>query len=699
MMLSLLLSCFQSKTPEQATPEETWLFPERTYSSEIHGVIREDPFAWLMEKENPDVQAIVQLENERFSEYQSAYSSLYEALVSEMLERQEIFDEPIEFQQGEWNYFSKRTKDYHQILRKKDGDKPEMLIDLDALSTQHPFVYLSSWEPSADNQILFYVIDTTGNNQYDLVLFDMEKKDVIRIIPAISENVLWLNDSEIIYVSQDERGVQHTVFLYDIEDNQIKILYQETELAARIRIEDSLSGRFVFLCSDSEMGSQIMVWDREKERSKFQMLWERQKNVQVTATEFQGNFLIQTNDTHPNNRILEIDGADFSTQTEWMKASEDTKIQSVIGLSSFVVVWQEEGYGELFQVIDSAGNEEVFYQKQGEVIDKSGISYDYDENTVTVPFPTMNSEGSEVIYSLAEETQTHRPPEYRSEYDFSEYVERDIFTTSDDGHRIPITIFHHQDLDLFSSPQPTYLETYSSYGYSFDRGFSPYRISLVQRGVLFAYCHARGSSFYGKTWHKDDEDYGEAWHQGGAGLHRQNAISDLIACGKELQKRGWSAPEKTVISAESAGGTIIGGAINQAPELWKAAILERPFVDLITVLSDETNTQNPEEWQEWGNPAEKDVFDAMSKYSPYDNIIAHVYPEIFVTSGWNDPYVQYWEATKLVGKLRKYHTGAAKILLYTDMTGGHFGAQSNTGIVEDRARVYSFALNQMGITE
>ena len=688
-MLSLFLSCFPVKKLEQTKPE-AGAFPEEffeeQYFHENHGIQREDPFVWLVDKDSPRVKELVLRENLRFSRQQDSYASLYQELVSEMLKRQEALDSPIEFQQEEWTYISKRAGNYAQIFRQKESGEQEILIDQNELAKQSEFLYLSSWEPAANNQILAYVIDNTGNNQYNIVLYDMEKKEVLKTINEVSENVIWLDESQVLYVSQDERGIQHDVFLYDVSSGETKNLYHETELASRVSIEEADSGQFIFLTSESETGNQILVLDRESEADGFSMLWERQDQVLAFVTQFGEKLLIHTNDQHENYRILEIDSSDFSKQSIFQEASEQNAIQSVASLSKVVVVWEKQGQDDFFRVYDEAGVEKKIAFPITEFIGKQDIYYDYDANTVMIPFPSMIDEGASRAYDLLTGEHTDSEEQFLLDYEPSDYIERDIIVNSEDGVNIPITLLYHKNLDL-SSPQPVYLETYGSYGWTFEREFSPYRISLVQRGVLFAYCHTRGSGIKGND-----------WYEGGSGLNRQNSIDDLVTCGRELQKLGYTSPEKTVIAAESAGGTIVGGAINQAPELWKAAILERPFVDLITVLSDPENGQNPEEWQEWGNPAEKEVFDVMMQYSPYDNIKAQNYPEILVISGWNDPSVQYWEPTKLVGKLRKYNREKSNIFLYTDMTGGHFGAQSNQGIAEDRARIYSFAMNQLGIT-
>jgi oligopeptidase B len=668
------------------------------HETEVNGRKMVDNYAWLREKSNPEVRAYLEKENAYTDAVMKPTEPLQKKLYDEMLSHVKETDVEVPYREGDYFYYvrTEAGKQYQIRCRKKAStDAPEeVLLDINQLAQGQAFMTIAAFAVSPDGNQLAYSYDNTGFRQFTLAVKDLRTGQTLTDHAERVGSVVWANDNQTVFYTQEDAVSkrQYRLYRHTIGSTSPDILvYEEPDERFNVEAYKTRSQSYIFLVSRSHTTSEARFIPATQPDGNWQILEPRKQGVEYYPDHNGNSFYIRVNDTGRNFRLVNAPVTDPGSKNwhEVMAQNPDIMLDDTDFFKSFCVLYERESGLPQIRVIDLRNGQSkpikfpepayASYPYINRVYDTTEFRYGY-QSPITPPsvFAYDMETGASALLKQKEVPGGYDPKKYQVEQ---------IYAVASDGVKIPISVLHLKNAKL-DGTGPLYLYGYGSYGISIDSFFNSNIFSMVDRGVVTAVGHIRGGG-----------EMGKAWHDAGRMMNKKTTFTDFIACAEDLLKRGYGSKDRLVIEGRSAGGLLMGAVLNMRPDLFKAALVGVPFVDVINTMLDETLPLTVGEFEEWGNPKEKAAFDYMMTYSPYDNIQAKAYPNMLVKTSFNDSQVMYWEPAKYVAKMRATRTDKNTLLLKTNLSpAGHGGASGRYDRLHESAFDYAYILTQMGIT-
>jgi oligopeptidase B len=694
-LLAMLLPYGPSLTANAAEPLTPPAAEKRPRQVTRFGDRRVDDYFWLREKDNPEVIAYLEAENKYTAAVMQPLEGFRDALYQEILARVKETDQSVPYRRHGYWYYTRQVEGLQYAIycrRKGTMEAPEeILLDENELAKGHKYTAVGAMEVSPDGSKLAYTVDFTGFRQYQLRVKNLADG---RMLPDTAERVTsiaWSADGAMLFHVEEHETTKRSYRLYrQLLGAGSEMVYEETDEAFDIGVGETRSEAFIVLSSVSKDTSEIRVLRANDPRGEFHVVEKRRKGHEYYVDHHEGEFFIRTNDRGPNFRLVRAPVAD-PARKHWKQVVAHRPLVMLEEVDLFkdfwVLVERDKGLLKL-RITDFKSGESHFIDFDEAVYTAHpGTNAEYATTQLRFVYESLVTPMSWYDYDVAARTRKllKRQPVLGG-YDPSQYASEALTAVARDGTRIPVSLVYRKSLHQPGEPQPMLLYGYGSYGIPMDPGFRSSRISLLDRGMVFAIAHVRGGGDRGRTWYDD-----------GKLLKKKHTFEDFIAVADSLVRRRYTAPDRLVIQGGSAGGLLMGVVTNLRPDLFKAVVTQVPFVDVINTMLDSSLPLTVQEYLEWGNPNEERYYRYMRSYSPYDNLKKGAYPAILVETSLNDSQVMYWEPAKYVAKLRTLKTDSNVLLLKTIMEAGHGGASGRYDALKELAFTYSFVLDQVGL--
>ena len=668
----------------------------RPHAITQHGETRVDNYFWLREKENPEVREYLEAENAWTAEQMRDTEPLQEQLYREIVGRIQETDTSAPVRSAGWLYYSRTVAgaQYRIYCRKRDGSNGEEEILLDADQAAEGFAYfqLGVFKPSSDHTLLAYSIDTEGDEDFTVFFKNLRTGE---LLPDHITNTYysfeWAADNRTVFYNiLDEARRPYKVMRHTLGEDPSKDVevYHETDERFEVDIDRTRDRAYLLLDSHSHTTSETRFLPAGQPTGEFMPIVERVQGVEMDVTHHAGRWYIRTSDGAPNFRLVSAPVGN-SVKANWREeipARQDATIEAVDAFSGFLVVSERYDALPQIRIRDFRTGAEHYVQVPDPVYTvEAEPGGDYATPVVRLTYSSLTTPETAYDYDMGERTLSVVKREaVLGGFDRENYATERMEATSADGTTIPISLLYRKGLKRDGS-HPALLYGYGSYGISIDASFSHVRLSLVDRGFVYAIAHIRGGG-----------DLGKSWHEAGRMANKTNTFQDFLAAAEALIGAGFTNSRRLGIMGGSAGGLLMGAVLNLRPDLFGAAIAKVPFVDVLSTMSDATLPLTVGEYEEWGNPEQPEHYARIRAYSPYDNVRLADYPQLLVTAGLNDPRVSYWEPAKWVAKLRACSSSSKLLLLKTNMGAGHFGASGRYERYRETALDYAFLLKALG---
>jgi oligopeptidase B len=656
-----------------------------------------DNYYWLREKDNPAVLAYLRAEDAYTDRFLTPTKPLQEKIYNEMLARVQEPDDTVPYRDGDWLYFRRTEpgKQYPTYLRKRASTNAteEIVLDLNAMAKGKAFLDVGVTEVSDDGNLLAFSTDETGFRDNTLYVKDLRTGTLLdEKIPRV-DSAAWAADNHtLFYVTEDDAKRAYRVWRHRLGEKQDTLVYEEKDALYSVEVDRSHSKRFVYVAIGSKTTDEVRYLPADRPEQPLNLLSPREQDHEYSADDGGDLFYIRTNDKGRNFRLVTAPIADprHENWKEVVPVRDNVSLDDFAVFShNFVLMERENGLPQItvFDIASGASQRIEWPEASYDV--EAGDNAIFDTNVLRITYESLTTPRSVYDYDMVTHERTLLKRQVvKGGYDPDLYQTERIFATATDGAKIPISLVYRKDLKL-PSGNPLLLYGYGAYGLPTDVWFSSGRLSLLDRGMIAAIAHVRGGGEFGKRWHDQ-----------GRMMNKRNTFTDFIACAETLIARHYTNPSHLAIEGGSAGGLLVGAVLNMRPDLFKAALLEMPFVDAINTMLDESLPLTVGEFEEWGNPKVKADYDYIKSYSPYDNIQPQPYPAMLVTSSLNDSQVMYWEPAKYVAKLRATKTDSHPLLLKMDLQpAGHNGKSGRYDALRDTALEYAFLLTQLGIKQ
>ena len=655
--------------------------------------IRIDDYYWLKERENPEVIEYLERENDYYENMTSHTLDLQNKLFKEIKDKIKEDDESVPyFLNGYW-YKTKYKEglDYPVYTRFKDSlnNKEEILFDCNELAKKHDYFNLSNFQISPDNKIVAFSTDVVSRRLYSVQFKNLETGKVYsdKIINS-SGSFAWANDnSTLFYTSRDVNTLRNDkifkhVLNTDYENDEL--VYFEKDETFYTNVSKSKSKKFIIISSFSTLTSEFQFLPADNINESFKLFNKRKRGVEYSINHYDDHFYIITNkDKAYNYKLMKTKISETSSEN-WTDVVEHRKNVLIEGIDIFkdhlVVSERVDGLNRI-NIKKWDDSENYFLNFDNETFSSNTTTnLDFNSKKLNYAYNSLNEPYSVIEFDMITKEKTILKQHKVLDKNFSKdnYVTERIWADSQDGNQIPISLIYKKGIKRDGS-NPLLIYGYGSYGNTIDPSFSISRLSLLDRGFIYAISHVRGSEYLGRD-----------WYENGKLLNKKNSFNDFVDSTKFLISEGYTSAEHCYAYGGSAGGLLMGAVINMAPELYNGVIAAVPFVDVITTMLDETIPLTTSEYDEWGNPNQKEYYEYMMSYSPYDNVSKLKYPNLLVTTGLHDSQVQYWEPAKWVAKLRDYKQDQNYLFLNTNMETGHGGSSGRFEAIKDLAKEYAF---------
>jgi len=661
------------------------------YTFELHGEKIEDEYHWLRASGWPDkitdeaVLSYLKEENAYFDNYMALLSDKKDMFFEELKGRIKLADQSTYVKKDDYFYYTRteEDKDYTIYCRKLGSisSPEEIVLDVNELAKDQKYTAIGSFSISPDHKLMAYSVDFTGGEKYTLKIFNLETKTFLADqIENTLGSIVWHEDqSGLFYTPTDDNWRHDKVLFHKLGTKNIddKLIFHEKDPLYYVSVGKSSSKEYIFITASGHDSNEMYFIKMSDKTFTPQLVLPRKDRIQYSI-DHNGLFFYQyTNDGAKNFQILKAESNDYSATKPWSTyiAEKKDKYLSSFDLTQnyLLMNYKVKGLAELVaRNLDNETQQVLNFPENTYTADI--YSTNFKENDIRVNYSSLARPDTVYNYDFtSNKLSTLKVQEIPSGFDPEEYVTQRLFVKTD-GVEVPISLFYKKSLFKNDGSNPLYLYGYGSYGLSIAPSFRNSAVSLVNRGFIYAVAHIRGG-----------DDLGHDWYEDAKFLNKKRTFSDFIAVAEELIKLNYTSKGNIVIVGGSAGGMLVGNVINQRPELFKAVIAHVPFVDVLNTMLDETLPLTPGEYKEWGNPKEKDYFEYMKSYSPYDNVSQQNYPSLFVSAGLSDPRVGYWEAAKWVARLRDRKLGDNIIIFKTNMSFGHSGASGRFDYLKEAA--------------
>ena len=667
--------------------------PKRPQELTTHGETRSDPWFWLRDVEDPETLAYLHAENAHTEEALAPEEALRQSLYEEMRGRIKEDDSTVPEKDGDYHYYTRfeEGKQYPVHCRKHlslDGPE-EVLLDVNALAEGKDYCRIGRWENSPDHKWLAYSLDTDGSEQYTVVIKDLETGQLLgESIPNTYYSLEWANDSRTIYYDVlDENHRPVKIFQHRLGDDPAgdELVYEETDARFFVHVLRSASKRFIFVASSGNNMSEWHFMEAGGQGGGLKLIQARRPDFEYDIADHGERFLIRNNggdarDFKISETLISAPGSD-----NWRDLVPHVLGRPISGMGVFqdylVLAYRANGLPQVRITALAAGTTHDLTLDEEDYSIRIQEGREWDTSKLRFSYTSLTTPATVYDYDMGtREREFRKQTQVLGGFSSEKYVTRRLFATAGDGARIPISILYAKDTPLDGSA-PLYLYGYGSYGIIVDSDFSSVRLSLVDRGYIFATAHVRGGM-----------DLGWDWYEGGKLLNKMNTFTDFISCAEHLIDAGYTAKGRIVASGGSAGGMLMGVVANLRPDLFKAIIADVPFVDVLNTMLDDTLPLTTMEYNEWGDPNDRRSYDHIKSYSPYENVRRQDYPHMLITGGISDPRVTYWEPAKWTARLRESKTNDNLLLLKIHMDSGHGGASGRFDRLKEVALEYAFIL-------
>lgn len=683
--LLLLLAACGGKAPEAPLAKQI------DKALIIHDQTRIDPYYWLNERENPEVIAYLKAENAYTEKMMKDTRKLQKKLYEEMLGRIRQEDVSVPYRMNGYLYYERYEKgrEYPVYCRKTDENAPEeILLDVNVLAEGYAYYQVSGLYVSPDNKLLAFGEDTLSRRQYTLRFLDLKSGEFLPDrIPNTPGGLAWANDNKtVFYNTKDEtlrpyRTWRH-VLGTAVENDEL--VYEEKENTYYHEVYRSRSGRYIMLTSQSTLTTEYQFIDADMPRTDPRMVQKRVRGMEYHPVDVGSVFYILTNYRAKNYKLVAaaINAAERKNWKDIVPHREDVLLERVEFFKDRYVLQERSQAQPRLRILSYDGKDDTYIRFDEEVYDVFiGVNREFHARELRFVYESMTTPASTYDQDLISgERVLRKQREVLGDFDPADYETKRLWADARDGVKIPLSLVCRKGTALDGSA-PLVLYGYGSYGINMDPYFSSVRLSLLDRGFIYVIAHMRGGQEMGRYWYED-----------GKLLKKMNSFTDFIDCADYLVKINYARYDKMVAVGGSAGGLLVGAVANMAPEKFAAIVAQVPFVDVLTTMLDESIPLTTSEYDEWGNPNNKEYYDYMLQYSPYDNVKAQHYPHMLVTTGLHDSQVQYWEPAKWTAKLRRTKLDDKLLLLKTEMDYGHGGASGRFQVYKEIAFEYAFIL-------
>ena len=668
----------------------------------IHNDVRVDNYYWIKDKENPEVIDYINLENSYYQD-QTKHSNVFKhSLFEEMKSRIKKDDFSVPYKYNGYWYLTKykKGKDYPIYIRRKNNinSKDEVLFDCNELSKDHSYFNLVGISISPNNSLVSYAVDTVGRRNYTIKVKDLNNKmDYDLNITNTTGNSTWASDNKSLFYTEKNKTTLRSQFIkkHILGTNQIydSLIYEEQDDTFGVGIYKTKSNKYLVISSYSSLTSEYRILDANFPENKFKLFQKRIKGVEYNISHHKGVFYIITNINNAFNFKVMLTDENNTKNTNWkdfIAHRNNVLIESIDVFNKYIVLSERVNGLSRIKVYSVDDSKSYYIPFEGETYTAyTSTNIDFDTQILRYVYNSMTTPTTVVDFNLKTKVKSIKKTQEILDSNFKKenYTSKRLWAKSRDGTSLPISIIHRNDISI-NSNTPLLLYAYGSYGYTIDPYFSSLRLSLLDRGFIFAIAHVRGGEYLGRK-----------WYDNGKLLNKKNTFFDFIDCSKHMIENNYTSSSHLYAMGGSAGGLLMGVIINNSPSLYKGIVAQVPFIDVITTMLDDKIPLTTGEYDEWGNPNEITYYNYIKTYSPYDNIKKQVFPNILITSGLYDSQVQYWEPTKWIAKIREYNTGDNKFFLKTNMQAGHSGSSGRFNSIKEVAEVYVFLLELEGISK
>jgi oligopeptidase B len=686
VVFALIMAASQKVSPPIAK-----VVPHRL---DAHGHVRTDDYYWLKEREDPEVIGYLKAENEYLDKVMKHTEELQHELFEEITGRIKKDDTSVPYWYEDYYYYHRyeKEKEYAVYCRKKGSlDAPEeIMVDANELAEGHGFFSIAGLRVSSGRDTLAFGVDTVGRRLYTIHFKNLATGEMYEdVIPDVTSNMAWANDNKtLFYAKQDPetlRWFQIYRHVLGSDSSDDVLVYEEKDETFESFVYRTKSKKYMMIALTQTLSAEYRFLDADKPDGDFTVILPREREHEYSVGHHKDKFYIRTNWKAENFRLMEapINATGKENWRELIPHRPDVLLRDFDIFRDFLVVTERKESLNHLRIIPWDGGEE-HYLEFGEpaYLAYVGTNMELDTQILRYGYESLRIPDSTYDYNMVtQEKKLLKRQEVVGGHDPSDYETDRLWGVARDGAKVPISIVYPKDFKTDGS-HPLLLYGYGSYGASLDASFNSARLSLLERGFAYAIAHVRGGQEMGRPWYDD-----------GKLFKKKHTFTDFIDCAKYLIEQGYTSRERLFAEGGSAGGLLMGAVVNMAPGMFKGVIADVPFVDVVTTMLDPDIPLTSGEYDEWGDPNQKDYYDYMLSYSPYDNVEAKHYPHLLVTAGLHDSQVQYWEPAKWVAKLRALKTDDNLLLLKTNMEAGHSGPSGRFRHHRETALSYTFMLD------
>ena len=667
-----------------------------------HNTIRNDDYYWLNDRENPEVISYLEQENE-YNEQMTAHTKQFQVnLFDEMKARIKEDDSSVPYKLNGYWYLTRfeKGKNYPIYSRKKESlDAPEeILFDVNEMAEGHDYYSLGGLNVSLDNKLLAFGVDTVSRRKYTIQVKNLQTGEIFKEkIKTTTGGSTWANDNKtLFYTKKDDKTLRSNQIYKHVLGTKSKddqLVFEEKDETYNTYIYKSKSKKYLIIGCHSTLTSEFRILEADNPHGEFRIVQPRERNLEYGIMHFEDSLYILTNKDGATNFKLMKTPEDKTGQENWVEViphREDYLLEDVDIFEHYLVISERnEGLNKI-KITKWHSDESYYLPFNNETYTAyTSINPDFDTDILRYTYNSLNTPTSVIDFNMTtkEKVVLKEQEVVGGKFNKENYKSERVWATAEDGTKIPISLVYRKDLKRDGS-NPLLQYAYGSYGSTIDPYFSSVRLSLLDRGFVYAIAHIRGGEYLGRAWYED-----------GKLLKKMNTFTDFIDVSKYLIDQKYTSKEHLYAMGGSAGGLLVGAVVNIAPELYNGIIAVVPFVDVVTTMLDDSIPLTTGEYDEWGNPNEEAYYKYMLSYSPYDNVKKQSYPNMLITTGLHDSQVQYWEPAKWVAKLRELKTDNNKLLFHINMEAGHGGASGRFEALKEVAEEYAFLLDLEGITE
>ncbi|CAM3974933.1 S9 family peptidase [Flavobacterium branchiophilum] len=698
LILSLIFapSNAQNKTKAMTNPQTAPVAKIIEKQLEKHGDVRIDPYYWLNERENPEVIDYLNQENDYYKAATLHTKAFQENLFLEMKSRIKEDDSSVPYLYNGYYYITRyeKGKDYPIYSRKKAtlSAAEEILFDCNEMAKGHSYFKLSGLNISEDNKWCAFGVDTVSRREYTIMIKNLETNEILPIkLEKTTGGSTWANDNKTLFYTRKDLVTLRSDKIYKhqlgTEASQDVLVYHEKDDTFSTYIYKEKSKKYLVIGSSSTLTSEYQILNANDPNGNFQIFQKRTRGLEYSISHYGSDFYIVTNkDKATNFKVMKTPETQTSKEN-WVDLIPHRAAVLIEGIEIFknYLVVEERSNG-LNKINIRPWSGEGAYYLPFEIETYTAYTttnVDFDTSILRYGYQSMATPPSIIDFDMSKKTKTILKEQevLGGKFDKKNYIEERIWATATDGTKVPMSVVYKKGMQK-NGKNPFLMYAYGSYGSSMDPYFSSTRLSLLDRGFIYAIAHIRGG-----------EDLGRTWYESGKLLQKKNTFTDFIDCSKYVIDQKYTSKDHLYAEGGSAGGLLMGAVVNMAPELYQGVIAQVPFVDVVTTMLDDAIPLTTGEYDEWGNPNDKTYYDYMLSYSPYDNVKAQNYPNMYVSTGLHDSQVQYWEPAKWVAKLRKMKTNNTQLYLDTNMSAGHGGASGRFEALRELAKEFTFLLD------